>query len=42
MPMPQAEHPCILSHFSEFALSLKGKRLAVFLDYDGERGFEGA
>ncbi|KAG1668730.1 hypothetical protein FOA52_014276 [Chlamydomonas sp. UWO 241] len=31
----RGQHPCILSHFSEFALSLKGKRLAVFLDYDG-------
>ena len=31
----QAKHPCALSHFSEFISLLRGKRLAVFLDYDG-------
>ena len=31
----QAKHPCALSHFSEFVSLLRGKRLAVFLDYDG-------
>mmetsp|Transcript_29655 Transcript_29655/g.65637 ORF Transcript_29655/g.65637 Transcript_29655/m.65637 type:complete len:452 (-) Transcript_29655:763-2118(-) len=31
----RATHPCILTHFDEFTASLKGKRLAVFLDYDG-------
>ena len=32
----QAAHPSVLDHFDEFASTLRGKRLAVFLDYDGE------
>lgn len=32
----QEQHPSILEHFEDFAQLLKGKRLAVFLDYDGE------
>eukprot|EP00955_Chlamydomonas_euryale_P082535 363738-Chlamydomonas_euryale.AAC.12 len=34
---PQVKHPCILSHFADFTGLLRGKRLAVFLDYDGKR-----
>jgi trehalose 6-phosphate phosphatase len=34
-PNLQAKHPCALSHFSEFVSLIRGKRLAVFLDYDG-------
>ena len=32
----QKRHPCALDHFSQLTSSLKGKRLAIFLDYDGE------
>ena len=32
---PQASHPCLLSHFDAFEARLRGRRLAVFLDYDG-------
>ena len=35
----QEQHPSILEHFEDFAQLLKGKRLAVFLDYDGEHQF---
>lgn len=28
-------HPCILAQFDLFAQSVQGKRLAIFLDYDG-------
>jgi hypothetical protein len=35
--LTQEKHPCILSRFEEFTGKLKGKRLAIFLDYDGER-----
>jgi len=31
----QAQHPSILEHFDDFTSLLHGKRLAVFLDYDG-------
>ena len=31
----QETHPCILQRFDEFLVLLRGKRLAVFLDYDG-------
>jgi len=31
----QAQHPSILEHFDDFTSLLNGKRLAVFLDYDG-------
>eukprot|EP00882_Tetradesmus_deserticola_P002349 GHRQ01002506.1.p1 GENE.GHRQ01002506.1~~GHRQ01002506.1.p1 ORF type:complete len:190 (+),score=49.88 GHRQ01002506.1:213-782(+) len=29
------EHPCILQHFDAFLERVNGKRVAVFLDYDG-------
>ncbi|WIA16606.1 hypothetical protein OEZ85_013273 [Tetradesmus obliquus] len=29
------EHPCILQHFDTFLERVNGKRVAVFLDYDG-------
>ena len=32
----QDQHPSVLEHFEEFAKLLQGKRLAVFLDYDGK------
>lgn len=32
----QAKHPSVLDRFDEFVSTLRGKRLAVFLDYDGE------
>jgi hypothetical protein len=32
---PQAQHPCVLEHFDSFAEQARGKRIAVFLDYDG-------
>lgn len=32
----QAEHPCILERFNEFLKLVSGKRVAVFLDYDGK------
>ncbi|EFJ50921.1 hypothetical protein VOLCADRAFT_43532, partial [Volvox carteri f. nagariensis] len=28
-------HPCVLTHFESFKAAVEGKRLAVFLDYDG-------
>lgn len=31
----QAKHPCILQHFDAFLERVNGKRVAVFLDYDG-------
>lgn len=31
----QEEHPCILQHFNAFLERVNGKRVAVFLDYDG-------
>ncbi|KAL0021141.1 hypothetical protein WJX77_004146 [Trebouxia sp. C0004] len=31
----KAQHPSILEHFDDFTSLLHGKRLAVFLDYDG-------
>lgn len=31
----KAQHPSILEHFDDFTCLLHGKRLAVFLDYDG-------
>ncbi|PNH02607.1 putative trehalose-phosphate phosphatase D [Tetrabaena socialis] len=31
----QGKHPCILTHFESFKAAVEGKRLAVFLDYDG-------
>jgi hypothetical protein len=31
----QAKHPCILQHFNTFLERVNGKRVAVFLDYDG-------
>ncbi|GAX78149.1 hypothetical protein CEUSTIGMA_g5591.t1 [Chlamydomonas eustigma] len=31
----QAKHPCALTNFTKILSLLKGKRLAVFLDYDG-------
>lgn len=33
---PQLNHPCILEHLDDFKLAIEGKRLAVFLDYDGK------
>lgn len=38
----QVKYPCILANFDEFAGRLRGKRLAVFLDYDGRSGHVGA
>jgi hypothetical protein len=35
LPLPQAKHPCILQHFDAFLERVNGKRVAVFLDYDG-------
>ena len=32
----QDQHPSILEQFEEFAKLVRGKRLAVFLDYDGK------
>lgn len=32
----QEQHPSVLEHFEDFAKLLQGKRLAVFLDYDGK------
>ena len=32
----QDKHPSILEQFEEFAKLVRGKRLAVFLDYDGK------
>lgn len=32
----QLNHPCVLEHFEQLAQKLHGKRLAVFLDYDGK------
>lgn len=32
----QVKHPCILQHFDAFLEMVSGKRVAVFLDYDGE------
>ena len=34
--LPQAQHPSLLEHFAKFEELAKGKRVAVFLDYDGE------
>lgn len=31
----QASHPCILSSFDDFLEQASGKRVVVFLDYDG-------
>lgn len=31
----QVQHPCILQHFDAFLERVNGKRVAVFLDYDG-------
>lgn len=31
----QQLHPCVLTQFDRFAAAVAGKRLAVFLDYDG-------
>ena len=31
----QAEHPCILACFDQFLSLASGKRVVVFLDYDG-------
>lgn len=31
----QRQHPCMLKGFNSFAADSRGKRLAVFLDYDG-------
>lgn len=31
----RAEHPCVLQRLDDIRLHLRGKRLAVFLDYDG-------
>lgn len=31
----QDNHPCVLTHFGLFKAAVEGKRLAVFLDYDG-------
>lgn len=33
----QVKHPCILQHFGAFLERVNGKRVAVFLDYDGKR-----
>lgn len=33
----QEKHPCVLAHFASFKAAVDGKRLAVFLDYDGKR-----
>jgi hypothetical protein len=33
---PQERHPCIIQSFDSFLQHVNGKRLAVFLDYDGE------
>ena len=35
-PMLQANHPCILQQFQQFAQQSTGRRLVVFMDYDGE------
>lgn len=31
----QAQHPCLLTHMPHFLKQAKGKRLTVFMDYDG-------
>jgi hypothetical protein len=31
----QAEHPCVLEKFGAFLEAARGRRVAVFLDYDG-------
>ena len=31
----QAQHPSLLQNFQEFEAQAAGKRVAVFLDYDG-------
>lgn len=33
--LSQVKHPCILQHFDSFLERVNGKRVAVFLDYDG-------
>lgn len=32
----QAQYPSLLEHFAQFEERAEGKRVAVFLDYDGE------
>lgn len=34
---PQAQYPCMLERFDSFARDAANKRIAVFLDYDGEQ-----
>ncbi len=36
-PRAQAQHPCVLQRLPEVQARLAGKRLAIFLDYDGEQ-----
>ncbi len=36
MPILQANHPCILQQFQQFAQQSTGRRLVVFMDYDGK------
>eukprot|EP00239_Pterosperma_sp_CCMP1384_P004577 CAMPEP_0197849640 /NCGR_PEP_ID=MMETSP1438-20131217/12764_1 /TAXON_ID=1461541 /ORGANISM="Pterosperma sp., Strain CCMP1384" /LENGTH=344 /DNA_ID=CAMNT_0043462419 /DNA_START=355 /DNA_END=1386 /DNA_ORIENTATION=+ len=31
----KAEHPCLLNRFEEFTAAAQGKKLCIFLDYDG-------
>ena len=35
----QVEHPCLLTHLPQFFELAKGKRVTVFMDYDGEAHF---
>ena len=32
----QEEHPCMLKSFQAFAKAAEGKRVVIFLDYDGK------
>lgn len=34
--LAQANHPSVLEHFDDFIALAKGKRIAVFTDYDGK------
>lgn len=38
----QVQHPCILQHFDTFLERVNGKRVAVFLDYDGTFWVQGS
>ena len=38
MCLQQAEHPSLLEHFGQFEQRAQGKRVTLFLDYDGEHG----